>query len=104
MIRRTVASLLVLAAVAGGSFAATGTAQARYWGGGWGWGAGGVAAGLVGGALIGSAIANQPYYYVDGPVYYDEGPAYPQHCRMQNERVHNEYDAGSHIERVRVCQ
>jgi subtilase family serine protease len=102
MIRKTIVSLLVLSSVVGGSLAATGSAEARYWG--WGWGAGGVAAGLVGGALIGSAIASQPRYYDDGPVYYDEGPAYPQHCHMQNERVHDAYDAGSHIERVRVCQ
>jgi hypothetical protein len=120
MLKKIIASGLILATVAGASLATTAPAEA-YWhhGGGWGhgggwhhgggWGrggaiAGGVAAGLLGGVLLGGALANQDRYYDEGPVYYDAPPAYyPQRCHIERRRIANQYDAGSHLENVRVC-
>ncbi|WP_113176926.1 hypothetical protein [Rhizobium sp.] len=57
--------------------------------------AGGVAAGVVGG-LIGGAIANS------GPRYVDPPPPRPR-CWYEDREVENNYDGGSHVETVRVC-
>ncbi|MDQ0393163.1 hypothetical protein [Labrys monachus] len=113
MLRKIVASALVLATIAGASLATTGSAEARYWHRGYGgygyhhggYGgslAGGLAAGLVGGVLLGGVLASHDRYYDDGPVYYDEPrPIYG--CHIERRSVPNEYDPGWHVERMRVC-
>ena len=103
MLRKIIASGLILATVAGASLAATGAAEAED--GRNGAFAGGAAAGVVGGLLLGGAIANQNRYYDDGPGYYEEpAPVYVRpRCYFQRQRVPNQYDPGYHIERVRVC-
>ncbi|WP_413990410.1 hypothetical protein ACMDCR_31580 [Labrys okinawensis] len=103
MLKKVLASALVLATVAGAAVATTGTAQAEY--GRNGAFAGGAAAGLVGGLLLGGALSNRDRYYDDG--YYEPAPApvYVQpRCWFERQRVPNQYDYGYHIERVRVCQ
>jgi len=82
------ATALALAGVLAVSASAT-SASAQWRGhhhGGWGWGgpAVGIGAGIAAGALIGSAVAAQPYgYYYNEPGYayaqpyaYDAGPTY----------------------------
>lgn len=84
-LRVTAVALAGVLAVA----ATTTTASAQWRGhhhGGWGWGgpAVGIGAGIAAGALIGSAVAAQPYggYYSEpgygyaAPYAYDAGPAY----------------------------
>ncbi|CAM5775600.1 hypothetical protein LMIY3S_05106 [Labrys miyagiensis] len=101
MLKKILASALVLATIAGASVATTGTAEARY--GRNGAFAGGAAAGLVGGLLLGSALNNRDRYYEDD--YYEPAPVYVQpRCWFERQRVPNQYDYGYHIERVRVCR
>lgn len=103
MLKKILASALVVATVAGASMATTGSAEARYGRGGAF--AGGAAAGLVGGLLLGGALANRDrgYDYDDG--YYEPAPVYVQpRCWFERQRVPNQYDYGYHIERVRVCR
>jgi hypothetical protein len=100
MLKKILASALVLATVAGASIATTGTAEARY--GRQGAFVGGAAVGAVGGLLLGGALANRDRYYEDD--YYEPEPVYVQpRCYFQRQRVPNQYDYGYHIERVRVC-
>ena len=82
------ATALALAGVL--AVAATATSASAQWRGhhhgGWGWGgpAVGIGAGIAAGALIGSAVAAQPYggyygepgYAYTQPYAYDAGPAY----------------------------
>ena len=103
MLKKILASALVLATIAGASVATTGTAEARD--GRNGAFAGGAAVGAIGGLLLGGALANRDRYYDDG--YYEPAPqpVYVQpRCWYQRQRVPNQYDYGYHIERVRVCQ
>ncbi|WP_434959038.1 MULTISPECIES: hypothetical protein [unclassified Labrys (in: a-proteobacteria)] len=102
MLKKILASALVVATVAGASMATTGTAEARYGRGGAF--AGGAAAGLVGGLLLGGALTNRDRYYDEG--YYEEpAPVYVQpRCWFERQRVPNQYDYGYHVERVRVCR
>ena len=103
MLKKILASALVVATVAGASMATTGTAEARYGHGGAF--AGGAAAGLVGGLLLGGALSNRDrgYDYDDG--YYEPAPVYVQpRCWFERQRVPNQYDYGYHVERVRVCR
>jgi hypothetical protein len=98
-------SLLALAAVA--TLAVSMASPAYAWRGGWG---PGVAAGLIGGAIIGGAIASNPYpygYYGGGPAYYggpgyygDGGPYGP--CYWQHQRFWDGY--GWRVRNVRVCE
>jgi hypothetical protein len=102
MLKQTLASVLVLATVAGASLATTGSAQAEY--GRNGAFAGGAAAGVVGGLLLGGALSNRDHYYDDG-YYAPPEPVYVEpRCWYQRQRVPNQYDYGYHVERVRVCQ
>jgi ABC-type Co2+ transport system permease subunit len=70
------------------------------------WRGGGVAAGIIGGlaagAIIGSAVANGPYYY--GPGYYYAPRHYYYYgpdCYWEHHRVW--YYGRWHWRRVRVC-
>ena len=99
MIKKVLASALVLAAVVGAS---TGVAEARY--GRNGAFAAGAAAGVIGGALLGGALSQpsyaEPVYVEPQPVYVEPEPV----CYWRKQRVPNSYDAGWHWERIQVCR
>lgn len=98
-------SLLALATVS--ALAVSMASPAYAWRGGWG---PGLAAGVIGGAIIGGAIASNPYpygyyggpgyYYGGGPAYYDGGPYGP--CYWQHQRFWDGY--GWRVRSVRVCE
>ena len=93
--------LIMAAAVLGSSLMlAAAPAQARHWHGSWhhhggwhhggAWGAG--IAGFAAGALLGGALASQPYYYYGGPAYaYEPAPPDVAYC----ERHFRSYDPAS---------
>ena len=78
--RKILTALVAAATVAGAIATTTGTADARYYRGGWGWGPGPLIGGFAAGALIGSALAG-PYYY---PYGYYRGPYYGPGCAWRN--------------------
>jgi len=85
--KKTLATLLAAATIAG-TLAATATdASAQWRGRGWGWGPG-VAAGVVGGAIIaGAIIASRPPGYV---VYRGYGqPVYGPGCYWASQPVYD---------------
>ena len=102
MLKKTLATALVAATMAGTVFATTGVAEARD--GRNGAFAAGAAAGIIGGALLGGALSRpayaEPYYYEPQPVYVEPQPV----CYWRNQRVPNTYDAGWHWEKVEVCR
>jgi len=91
--KKTLAALLAVAAVAGSLNATPAHAQRGV--------AAGVAAGLIGGAIVGGAIAaSRPYPY-GGPVYYEGAPPPPPGCYWQQQRYWDGYAWNVHP--VRVC-
>ena len=97
---RTLTAIAAAGALAIAGLAAPQSAEAR--------GGGAVAAGVIGGlaagAIVGSAIANGPYYYGPGPyAYYGPGPvAYGPGCWWSHRRFWDGY--GWRVHRVRVCR
>ena len=90
--KKTLASLLTIATLAGSAVTAVPVAHADG-----GRIAAGVAGGLIGGALLGGAIASsRPAYAAPAPVYVEE-PA----CRLVRERYFDGY--GYRYRRVEVC-
>ena len=94
-------SMLALVAVT--TLAVSMASPAYAWRGGWG---PGVAAGLLGGAIIGGAIASNPYPYGYGyaPGYYGPGYAGGPYgpCFWQQQRFWDGY--AWQFRNVRVCQ
>ena len=94
-------SMLALVAVT--TLAVSMASPAYAWRGGWG---PGVAAGLLGGAIIGGAIASNPYPYGYGygPGYYGPGYAGGPYgpCVWQQQRFWDGY--GWQFRNVRVCE
>jgi hypothetical protein len=89
--KKTLAALIAVAAIAGSLTATPASAQRGV--------AAGVAGGLIGGALLGGAIAASrpaPEYYAPAPVYVEEPP-----CRWVRERFWDGY--GWRFRRVEVC-
>jgi hypothetical protein len=106
--KRTLMALAAVATLAISAVAAPAPAHAQR-----GLGVG-IAAGLLGGAIVGGAIASNPYYYGPGyypgyyrpyGYYYGGGPAYvadgPYGCYWQRQRFWDGY--GWRIRSVRVC-
>ena len=61
----------------GGGWGGRGYYYGRGWNNGWGYGAAGLGLGLATGALIGGAIASQPYYgYESAPAYGGDAVSY----------------------------
>jgi len=93
--KKTVAALLAIAAIAGSLVSVAPAAHA-----GGGAVAAGVAGGLIGGAIIGGAIASAPRPYY-GPAYYDAPPPGPGGCYYRRERFWDGYEWA--FRPVRVC-
>jgi hypothetical protein len=97
--RKSLTAIAAAATLGLAAVAAPQPAQARH-----GWIAGGIIGGLAAGAIIGSAVANGPYYgyYGPGPYYYGPGPVYygPE-CYWT--RQHWSDGFRWHWSRVRVC-
>ena len=100
--KKLITGALVLATVVGTLAFATESASARN--GRAGAFAAGALAGVVGGAILGGALQQQQPYGYQPDYYYAPEPVYVQpRCYYQRRRVPNNYDYGTHIERVRVC-
>jgi hypothetical protein len=104
--RKSLTAIAAAATLGLAAVAAPQPAQARH-----GWIAGGIIGGLAAGAIIGSAVANGPYYgyygpgpyyYGPGPYYYGPGPVYygPE-CYWTRQRWSDGFRW--HWSRVRVC-
>ena len=97
-------SLLALVAVA--TLAVSMASPAYAWRGWWG---PGLAAGVIGGAIVGGAIASNPYpygyyapgSYYGGPGYYGDGGPYGP-CYWQQQRFWDGY--AWRVRNVRVCE
>ena len=87
--KKTLAALIAVAAIAGSLTATPASAQRGV--------AAGVAAGLIGGAIVGGAIASSRPAY-GGPVYVEEAPP---PCRWIRERFLDGY--GWRFRRIEVC-
>ncbi len=93
--KKTVAALVAVAAIACSLVSATPPAQAHD-----GLGAG-LAAGIIGGAIVGGAIASSRPAY-GGPVYIEDAPPPPPaDCFWRRERYWDGY--GWVVRSVRVC-
>jgi hypothetical protein len=99
MLKKTLATALIAATMAGTVVATTGGAEARN--GRNAAFAAGAAAGVIGGALLGGALAGPAYAE---PYYYEPQPVYEPVCYWRNQRVPNTYDPGWHWEKVEVCR
>jgi hypothetical protein len=92
--KKTFATLVAVATIAGSMVSAMPAAKAEN-----GQIAAGVVGGLIGGALLGGAIAGSrpaPVYVAPAPVYVEEPP-----CRLVRERFWDGY--GWRMRRVQVC-
>ncbi len=73
--RKILTALVTVAAIGATTVAMSSTAEARWWGPGWGWGPGPFVAGVVVGGAVAAATA--PYYYRPYAPY----PYYGPGCR-----------------------
>jgi hypothetical protein len=105
--KKTVASLLMAATIAGTVAVSATDASAQWRGRGWGWGWGwgpGIAAGVIGGAVVaGAIIASRPPGYVVYEGY--SQPLYATGCYWASQPV---YDGAGHVvgykgQPVQVC-
>lgn len=91
MLKKILSTSFAAAAIAIGSLAATGSAQAGHYGHHHhGHSAGAAALGFLGGAIVGSALSRPRYYEPD--------------CYWTKQRVRNRHSYGWHYKRVRVCE